>query len=384
MAAAVYRWVVLFSILYFLNIVFEPYGLKVLGQLIALMALYGLIVMPFWKLYKYFKVPGRLGKVKRWRLLSTIAVATALVAGVMSIPLPSYVYSDLVVHPRNAESVVVKVDGVLEEIPEGIEPGATVEKGQVLAKLRNMPLESSILQLEGEREILLERLAGRASMKLADNPAERAAAQRDIAAIQKRLESVNSQLVVQREDLERLTIRAPRDGVIIPPEIVPQPKSGQDDLPKWWGTPFNERNRGATLQTGTKLCSIGDPTKLEARLLIEQSRSSEVQANQEVLVQLQQSPWHRYRTKIVDTEGDEIPVAPSRLSSMTGGPLPTEMNDAGVPVPLTPHFYAFAPLPNDGERLRVGLVGKGKITTPPKTLYQRLESYAARTFNFEL
>ena len=230
-----------------------------------------------------------------------------------------------------------------KRFPRASNRGPPVEKGQVLAKLRNMPLESSILQLEGEREILLERLAGRASMKLADNPAERAAAQRDIAAIQKRLESVNSQLVVQREDLERLTIRAPRDGVIIPPEIVPQPKSGQDDLPKWWGTPFNERNRGATLQTGTKLCSIGDPTKLEARLLIEQSRSSEVQANQEVLVQLQQSPWHRYRTKIVDTEGDEIPVAPSRLSSMTGGPLPTEMNDAGVPVPLTPHFYAFAP-----------------------------------------
>ncbi len=35
-ASAIYRWVVMFSILYFLNKVFEPYGLKVLGQAIAI------------------------------------------------------------------------------------------------------------------------------------------------------------------------------------------------------------------------------------------------------------------------------------------------------------------------------------------------------------
>ena len=57
-ASAIYRWVVTFSILYFLNKVFEPYGLKVLGQLIASGAIYGLLIQPFVNVYKFFKVPG--------------------------------------------------------------------------------------------------------------------------------------------------------------------------------------------------------------------------------------------------------------------------------------------------------------------------------------
>ena len=57
-ASAIYRWVVTLSILYFLNKVFEPYGLKILGQAIALGALYGLLIQPLWNVYKFFKVPG--------------------------------------------------------------------------------------------------------------------------------------------------------------------------------------------------------------------------------------------------------------------------------------------------------------------------------------
>ena len=94
-ASAVYRWVVTLSILYFLNKVFEPYGLKVLGQLIALGAMYGLVVQPLVNVYKFFKVPGRLGKVIRWRMYTTIAVLVAVVAGVLFIPLPSHIYCGL-------------------------------------------------------------------------------------------------------------------------------------------------------------------------------------------------------------------------------------------------------------------------------------------------
>ncbi len=39
LAAVLYRWVVVFSIVYFLNKLLEPYGLKILGQLIALAGL---------------------------------------------------------------------------------------------------------------------------------------------------------------------------------------------------------------------------------------------------------------------------------------------------------------------------------------------------------
>ena len=64
-AAVIYRWIVVFSILMFLNSVLEPYGLQVVGRLIAGMGLFGLIIQPMWKLGKFLHVPGRMHQVKR-------------------------------------------------------------------------------------------------------------------------------------------------------------------------------------------------------------------------------------------------------------------------------------------------------------------------------
>ncbi|MCO6046481.1 hemolysin D [Aeoliella sp. ICT_H6.2] len=390
-AAALYRWVVLLSILYFLNKIFEPYGLKILGQAIALMSIYGLVVMPIWKLYKYFKVPGRLGKVKRWRLAVSTAVVIVAIVGVMSIPLPAYVYSDLVVQPLDFESVMVRVDGVLEEVPEGIEPGAHVEKGQVLAKLSNLELEVAVLELEGQLEMSKARLNSLRTLRSVANSKDRQGLESEISSTAKRIDTIQSQLELQHENLDRLTIRAPRSGVIIPPELVPEPKQTEGQLKTWWGTPLDKRNIGATLETGTKFCSIGDPSVLEARMLIEQDFSSEVTVGQTVYVLLNQSTADNlmkieyYTSQIRDVEkGKEVPVAPSRLSSLNGGPLPAQMDAQGVPRPLTPHYFAYALLPQDQDRLRVGLVGMAKIAIPDRTLWERLYRYAARTFNFDL
>jgi len=57
-AAVIYRWLVMFSILYFLNQVFEPYGLKVIGQIIAFAGIVGLFVQPLWQLGKFFLHTG--------------------------------------------------------------------------------------------------------------------------------------------------------------------------------------------------------------------------------------------------------------------------------------------------------------------------------------
>ena len=64
-AASLYRWVVVFGIVFFLNRVLEPYGLKILGQLVAVAGVFGLVVQPLWQLARFFYLPGRMHKVKR-------------------------------------------------------------------------------------------------------------------------------------------------------------------------------------------------------------------------------------------------------------------------------------------------------------------------------
>ena len=49
-AAVIYRWIVVFSILLFLNKVLEPYGLKIIGRIVGLAGLFGLVVQPMWQL----------------------------------------------------------------------------------------------------------------------------------------------------------------------------------------------------------------------------------------------------------------------------------------------------------------------------------------------
>jgi hypothetical protein len=62
------------------------------------------------------------------------------------------------------------------------------------------------------------------------------------------------------------------------------------------------------------------------------------------------------------------------------------MGPDGVARPLSAVFDALVPLPEQDPHglLRIGLVGRAKITTAPRTLAARVWRYFSRTFNFEL
>ncbi|MGH7192544.1 MAG: hemolysin D, partial [Candidatus Saccharimonadales bacterium] len=108
-AAAIYRWVVVFSILWFLYEVWRPYRLEIIGQIIGVAALYGLLVQPFWKLGKFFYVPGRIEKVKKPRMYATLAVIAFVLLAVFFVPLPHRVYCPFEVQPRDAQKIFVNV-----------------------------------------------------------------------------------------------------------------------------------------------------------------------------------------------------------------------------------------------------------------------------------
>ncbi|MDZ7615548.1 MAG: hemolysin D, partial [Patescibacteria group bacterium] len=149
-AAAVYRWFVMASILWFLYQVFKPYKLQVIGQMIVAMSLYGLIVMPLYKLVKFFYVPGRIDKVKKPRMVASIVVIAALLAAVVLVPLPNRILCPLEIQARDARPVYVDVEGRLEQID--VAPGDRVEAGQQIALLVNPEVDLEIVRLRGEVE----------------------------------------------------------------------------------------------------------------------------------------------------------------------------------------------------------------------------------------
>ena len=131
--AVAYRWLITFSIFWFVYRVLEPYGLKILGQMLAMMALYGLVGMPLVKLYKYFSIPGRTSMVKPARLAGTLFVVGLVLGGIMLIPIPRYVYGCFYIEPQGVETIYVEEPGALADIY--IQPNQFVEEGTPLVQL---------------------------------------------------------------------------------------------------------------------------------------------------------------------------------------------------------------------------------------------------------
>ena len=380
-ASFFYRWVILLSILYFLNKIFEPYGLKILGQMIAMVSLYGLIVMPLTKVYKFFRIPGRWSKVKKVRMFATLFLLGAFVGGVFFIPFPSSVLCEFELQPRGAASVYVEVEGTLEEV--FVEEGDQVEAGTVLAHLGNIELEIDIQRIRGQRKATEVQLHSLQQMRFRDN---RRGSQ--INVVREQLAALEEQLEMKLHDIERLEIKAPVSGTIISPPQRSDPRSDQQvELASWSGSPLEKKNLGATLLPDGQnnlFCKIGDPNQWDAVLVINQREQDLVAEGQEVRLMFAESTNHVFISKIDYFAFDELESLSPRLASTSGGPIPAQAERDGTVRPLNTSYQAVVRLDNARGLFRNGLIGQARIKTEPRTLASRLIRYLGRTFNFDL
>jgi len=377
-AAAVYRWVVTFSIFWFLYEVLAPYGLKVISQMVATASIVSLIVQPLWKVGKFFYVPGRLEQVKRKNLQITLGILAGVALLVFGLPLPHRVFCALELKPRDAQPVYVEVAGVLQEVL--VKPGQVVRKGQVLARLTNLDLELNVADLEGQRAQYQTRLNALSHARTGD---EESAAQ--IPAVREMLKSIEDQLTERRADLARLEITAPIDGTVLPPPDNEAPRNASpDELKSWTGSPFSNRNVGATLSESTLLCEIGDPRRMEADLVVEQDDVEYVREEQSVAIKLDVLPHRTFYSKIAEIEKVNMMFMPEVLSHKAGGEASTKTDESGKEKPFNTSYRALAPIDTEHDVLVSGLKGRAKISTRWQTLGSQAGRYLSRTFNFRL
>jgi putative peptide zinc metalloprotease protein len=150
-AAASYRWFITFSIFWFVYTLLEPYGFKIVGQFIALTALYGLLGMPLIQLYKFFSVPGRFGTVKPVRVGISAAVLFCLLGAILLVPIPHHVYCSLYVQPAGAANIFVDVPGKLEQIYS--RPNQEVVEGQPILILSSRKLMVQLASMQTQLDL---------------------------------------------------------------------------------------------------------------------------------------------------------------------------------------------------------------------------------------
>ena len=383
-ASVVYRWVIVLSIMYFLSKVLEPYGLKIVGQLLAATGLFGLVIQPLYKLGKFFYVPGRMHKVKRHRLFATLSVAAALLLAVVFVPLPFHVDCTFDLAPPGAKSVFAGITGRLENVL--VKPGASVQAGAILARMDNVDLKLAVSRLRGEQARLQAQLKNLNRLRFEDDRVDL-----QIPSVLEGLDTVKKQLAEKELELGRLQIIAPISGVVFPPPLRRQRDSEDGRLMPWSGSPFDGKNHGAILLASDPICQIGDPQRFEAVLVIDQNNIDLISEYEglhgewpSVEMKLDAYRWDSFEGEIKKVASAPMEATPASLSAQAGGELNTLQDENGAMRPMSTSYQARVPLDHLDQQLRVGLTGHAKIYTGWQPIGRRLARYLYRTFHFDL
>ena len=402
-AAVLYRWFIVFSIFMFLNMVLEPYGLKVLGQLLGLMGVFGLVVQPLWQLVKFFHAPGRTQKVKQHRVAASLGVVAVVILLITLVPLPYHVDCAVRLVPRDADriagvansqprsaTVYVSIPSRLEKCL--VEPGQLVKRGDLIAQLNSPDERSREIELDGllrEGQARLETLQQQRSV----DPL----AAEEIMQVKDSIISLTHQLTEQSKKVELLSVTAPIDGVILPAPYRAAGRGGSgNQLPGWQGTLLESENQGAFLSADDVICLVASVEKqgassgqervmIDAELVVDQIDIELIEVGDEVEIRLELYPWKTYTSEISSIALTNLTESPINLSSQAGGQLGTQVDNSGNVAPISTSYHARAHLLDEnGEFNQIDLRGKARIATEWKSLGWRVYRFAARTFQFQM
>ncbi len=378
-SAAAYRWVITFSIFWFLYRMLEPWGLKVVGQMLAVATIWSLIGMPIVQLVKFFSVPGRWLAVKRVRLATGLAIIATVLGVVLLFPVPHKVRCSFFAQPARTGNVFVSVPGFVQEIH--VKSGDRVEAGQVLVTLESLDLDKQWEHLQGAFDVADARLQHYVESASFDQES-----QFQLATARASHESAGNLLKQKYADIQRLTIRAPHNGIFVADSIRSRPDTKTSGtLVSWHGSPVETRNQGAWFETQTRIGRVvADTANSEAVLAVDQGDIEFIQADQQVTLWIRQQPGRVFESEIHQVSPARMLTVPQGLSSRCGGDLVTTRDANGNDVPQSPVWQVSVPLPTDDQPIVGGATGVAMIQVGSQPLIRRIWREFCRTFRFEL
>ncbi len=376
LASAVYRWFILFAIVFFLNSVLALYGLQIFGNILAFLGFVGLAVAPLWKFGKVLSVPGMTHRMNPRR----IAIATGLFLSALLVfcflPLPHSISGDGYVTFRDAETIYAVVPGKLDAIIASY--GQQVEVGDPIAKLTNPEIEFTIAELEGHAEVIQAQLTSLDKSRLVSREAGRS-----IRALEESLHATQRQLEKRKEDQANLVRYASQKGILLPSATHFRATSFQNTTAHNSADPLVKQSLGKYLRAGDFLCQIGDPRKLELVILIGQAEIEMVREGAQVEAYFASHPLQSVTTELSEVSQAESRFSPLVLATNFGGRLAMQPDQSGVGSIADTVYRARAPIENEDLLLSAGVRCQVRIQAATQTLAQRMLRWVRSTFRFK-
>jgi len=361
-ASYIYRWVVTFSILYFLSNFLKPYKLGSVSLLMAIAAVGTMIFWPTYRLVRGIQQRGRLPDMKRARVLVSLSVLAALIGAFFIVPLPiSRIYTKGVVQvdPDALSKVVLPAPAVLKALY--VQDGQMVEEGQVLARLSSRELNDRLIELTAQLEGAEQQAQALRSL-LARLP--RAISESTRQELEQELKQAQADAFLyatQKQHIEKQVsqlrdLRAPRAGIVMSP---PRPQ----DAYKFYD-----------LDQTTPFCSIGDPKRLRVliavapadyRLLKEDLAHAGRQGRGRQLPVSVHLPgrsdviFHGLIKTLPESDARDVPI---QLTNRAGGPLPVRPSDnPNVLIPQSQQYLVPIELLDADHTIRPGVLAQVKV-----------------------
>jgi putative peptide zinc metalloprotease protein len=355
-ASYLYRWVVTFSILFFLSQFLKPYGLQSISYALALGSLVPLLFMPLYQAGKFIYQPGRMRKVKKARTAAFFAVTGLIVAGILLIPTPLRVTGTLVLRATKPQMVYAEVPGRLVDIK--VRDGDEVKAGQLLATLSNPEKLRERTELQEQHDInQLKAEVYDRSMIVADRALSQAHLDQALA-IDPAIDRVNQQI-------GSLNLVAGRDG-------------------RAMGVP-NRETIGQFLRPDKPFCEVADPRVMEAHLILDQSDIDLVRSDKRAWIKIYGSSEETIRTRVAEIAKRNRDDVPPELSNLAGGEIATKPDkQTGQVKPLNSVYEVILPVDNSMLHYHPGQRGFAKIDGGHSSLGWWIWRMLTKTFHFTL
>jgi putative peptide zinc metalloprotease protein len=316
----IYRWVVTFVILVFLDSFLKPYKLGVVSRMLTLAAVGSMVGWPLYRLGKSIYQRGRLPDMKRWRVTVTAIGVAVLLLLFLVLPLPVSRVRDMALvefQPEATVKVFVHQSSILDKID--VHEGDWVEKGQVLAHFIDPELDLQLLSLETEYAVRRDYLPVlRRKRDETQDRQEQDRIDRELALTQAEALAFQAQRDTLRSKGNDLVVTAPRAGV-----VIGLPKS--DELRRYWD---KEERR--------PLCQIGDPTRLRALLPVstvdyellknDQAYLRQRDSDLAATIRVQGHGGSTWRGQLAPLPLSECKDLPIQLTTRGGGPMAVKPN----------------------------------------------------------
>ncbi|OOZ37686.1 HlyD family efflux transporter periplasmic adaptor subunit [Solemya velesiana gill symbiont] len=252
-AAFLYRLFILFTIILYIGGKFF-----IVGVLLAIWGTVTQVVIPVGKTMKFLCTSPKLRRKRKRALAMSGLVLSLVLALLFLMPAPHWTRAEGVTWPSEKSQVRAEADGFITKVL--VAEGSRVESGTPLIQAEDPFLLARVKILQSQLdELELQRMAAQTMDRV------------QVAVIREEIASVSANLDRAREQYQDLTIRSPRDGVLVIPRV--------EDIP------------GNFIKKGQLIAYVIDPSDhLTARVVVSQDDIALVRERTE-RVDVMQAEW---------------------------------------------------------------------------------------------